>query len=156
MDGKKFTIKIIVLTLVLLNFILVHSYGQFTLKMKYRIPGPEVSKSTDDSVLLISPEFQMTGLVVKIDTSDSFTNTFIIAESDTIYLKTDDHSADTLSCVSSNLVVFKNKLSEFGFYPAAIDNEVEFFLINASPSKKVLRKMRRKKKRCRLFRARND
>lgn len=148
--------KLGILALFLANIIMVNSYGQYTMKMRYKIPGTEGTKSTNDSVLLISPKFQMTGLVIKIDTSDSFANTFIIAERDTINIKTDEHSVDTSSFISSNLIVFKNKLSEFGFYPASISKEVEFFLINASPSKKVLRKMRRKKKRCRLFRARND
>lgn len=124
--------------------------------MKYQVPTREGIKTTNSSLLLISPEFSMTGVVVKIDTSASFINSYIIAASDTIFLRANEHSTDTSSYISSNLIVFKNKLTEFRFYPSAIDKEVEFLFINASPSKKILRKTGRKKKRWRLFRTRND
>jgi len=135
-----------ILTILILNILPVNGYGQYTMTMKYQVPTREGIKTTNSSLLLISPEFSMTGVVIKIDTSASFTNSFIIAENDTIFLKANEHSTDTSSYLSSNLIVFKNKLSEFRFYPSAIDKEVEFLFINASPSKKVLRKAGRKKK----------
>ncbi len=144
------------IVLILVNSLIVTVFGQYTTRMKYRIPGNDAGKSASDSVLLISPEFQMTGMVIRIDTSDSFLKTFIIADNDTIYVKADEHASDTSSYLSSNLIVFKNKMSDFYFYPSAIKKEIEFFLIDASPSKKVLKKSGRKKKRCRLFRTRND
>jgi len=131
-------------------------FAQYVKRMEFKIPSGYETKSTNDSIFLISPEFPMTGVVVKIDTSASFINSYIIAASDTIFLRANEHSTDTSSYISSNLIVFKNKLTEFRFYPSAIDKEVEFLFINASPSKKILRKTGRKKKRWRLFRTRND
>jgi hypothetical protein len=131
-------------------------FGQFVKKMTLELPHINETKSTADSLFLISPEFNMTGLVVKIDSSGSFNNSYIIAENDTVYLMTDSHVTDTTGYLTSNLIVFKNKLTEFLFRPGNIRKEVEFAFINASPTKKDLRKERRKKKRCRLFRTRND
>ena len=148
--------KLVIPVLLLLNILPGNVYGQHTMRMKYRIPADDVIKSATDTVFLISPEFEMTGMVIRIDTSDNFLNAFIIEGNDTIYITADEHMEDTSSYFSSNLIVFKNKLSSFYFYPSSIDKEIEFFLIDASPSKKVLKKSGRKKKRCRLFRARND
>lgn len=140
------------LTICLLS---VKGFGQYVKKMTLEIPYPNEIKSTADSLFLISPEFPMTGLVVKADTSGSFVNSYIIADNDTIYLISDEHVMDTSGYITSNLVVFKHKLSEFHFCPGNIKKEVEFSFINASPAKRVLKKKGEKKK-CRLFRTRND
>lgn len=141
------------LTICLLS---VKGFGQYVKKMTLEITYVNEIKSTADSLYLISPEFMMTGLVVKIDTSGSFKDSYIIAENDTVYLMRDSHVADTTGLLTSNLIVFRNKLSEFYFWPGNIKKEVEFSFINASPTKKELRKERRKKKRCRLFGTRDD
>jgi hypothetical protein len=141
---------------IIVLFISAKGFGQYVKKMKLSLPHINEIKSTADSLFSISPEFFMTGLVVKIDTSGSFKGSYIIAENDTIYLMPDEHVKDTTGYLTSNLIVFKDKLSEFHFWPGNIKNEVEFSFINASPTKKDLRKERRKKKRCRLFGTRND
>jgi hypothetical protein len=142
--------------LLIILFLSGKGFGQYVKKMTLEIPYINEIKATSDSLFLISPEFPMTGFVVKIDTSDSFKDSYIIAENDTIYLMTDNHVMDTTGLLTSNLIVFRNKLSEFHFWPGNIKKETEFYFINASPTKKDLRKERRKKKRCRLFGARND
>ncbi len=120
--------------------------GQFVKKMLLEIPAADESKTTAGSLFFISPEFDMTGLVLKIDTSCSFRDSYIIAGNDTIFLMSDNHVSDTSGYITSNIIVFRNKLSEFYFRPGDIENEVEFFFINASPTKKDIRKERRKKK----------
>ncbi len=142
--------------LLIILFLSAKGFGQYVKKMTLEIPYINEIKATSDSLFLISPEFPMTGLVVKIDTSGSFKDSYIIAENDTVYLMTDNHVMDTTGLLTSNLIVFRNKLSEFHFWPGNIKKEAEFYFINASPTKKDLRKERRKKKRCRLFGARND
>jgi hypothetical protein len=142
--------------LAIVLIISARGFGQFVKKMTLELPNTNITKSAADSLLLVSPDFPMTGLVVKIDTSGSFKNSYIIAENDTFYLMSDNHVRDTTGYLTSNLIVFRNKLSEFLFRPGNIRKEVEFAFINASPTKKDLRKERRKKKRCRLFRTRND
>lgn len=148
--------RLIILGLLIICIAVSEVYCQYVKRMKFKIPSGYENKSTNDNLFLISPDFQMTGLVIRIDTSDSFDDSYVIAENDTIYIIEDEHLADTSSFLSSNLIVFKSKISEFRFYPRAIDKEIEFIFINASPSKKVLRKIRRKKKRCRLFRTLNN
>jgi len=132
------------LTIILL--LSVKGSGQYVKKMTLELPYIDEIKSTTDSLFLISPEFPMTGLVVKIDTSGSFKDSYIIAENDTVYLMSDNHVRDTTGYLTSNLIVFRNKLSEFHFWPGNIKKETEFSFINASPTKKDLRKERRKKK----------
>ena len=105
-------------------------YGQYVKSMKFKIPSGYGNKSAIDSIFLISPDFQMTGLIIRIDTSDSFYKSFVIAENDTIYIKADEHRTDTSSFFPSNLIVFKDKISEFRFYSHSIDKEIEFFFIN--------------------------
>ncbi|UCH14777.1 MAG: hypothetical protein JSV22_02150 [Bacteroidales bacterium] len=144
----------------LIGFLIIFLFStkglcQYVKKMTLEIPYTKEIKATADSLYLVSPEFTMTGLVVKIDTSGSFLNSYIIADNDTIYLNSDEHVTDTSGYKTSNLIVFKNKLSEFHFYPGNIKKEAEFSFINASPSKKVL-KGKGEKKKCRLFRTRND
>ena len=142
--------------LLIICLLSVKGSGQYVKKMTLAIPFINEIKSSADSIYLISPQFIMTGLVVKIDTSDSFKDSYIIAENDTVHLMADSHVTDTTGLLTSNLIVFRNKLSEFHFWPGNIRKEVEFYFINASPTKKELRKERRKKKRCRLFGTRND
>ncbi len=142
--------------LLLILFLSAEGFGQYVKKMTLEIPHINEIKSTHDSLYLISPQFNMTGLVVKIDTSGSFKDSYIIAENDTVYLMADSHVADTTGLLTSNLIVFRNKLSEFHFRPGNIKKQAEFYFINASPSKKDIKKERRKKKRCRLFGTRND
>jgi hypothetical protein len=132
--------------LLIMCFLALNGYGQYIKKMKLGIPSVNETKSTADTLILISPEFPMTALVVRIDTSGSFDNSYIVAENDTFMLIKEEHVKDTTGFLTGNLIVFKHKISEFLFYPGAIKKEAEFNCINASPSKKVLRKERRKKK----------
>jgi hypothetical protein len=135
--------------LILLTIILLLSArvsGQFVKKMLLEIPAIDESKTTAASLFFVSPEFQMTGLVVKIDTSCSFKDSYVIAGNDTVYLISDNHVSDTSGYLTSNLIVFRNKVSEFYFWPGNIEKEIEFFFINASPTKKDIRKESRKKK----------
>jgi hypothetical protein len=138
--------RIRVTGLLILCFLAVNGYGQYIRKLRLGMPVADEQKSASDTLLLISPDFVMTGLVVRIDTSGSFDNSFIIAENDTFRLTRGEHAADTAGYITGNLVVFKNKISEFLFFPGNIKNEAEFNFINASPTKKDLRKERRKKK----------
>jgi hypothetical protein len=148
--------KLGIIGFIIVLFLSAKGFGQYVKKMKLALPYINEIKSTADSLFLISPEFSMTGLVVKIDSSGSFKGSYIIAENDTIYLMSDEHVKDTTKYLTSNLIVFKDKLSEFHFWPGNIRKQVEFSFINASPTKKDLRKERRKKKRCRLFGTRDD
>ena len=141
---------------IIILFLSAKGIGQYVKKMTLELPYINEIKSTADSLYLISPQFTMTGLVVKIDTSGSFKDSYIIAENDTAFLMSDEHVTDTSGYITSNLIVFRNKLSEFHFWPGNIKKEVEFSFINASPTKKELRKEKREKKRCRLFGARDD
>lgn len=147
--------KLKLIGLLMMCLLSVKGFGQYVKNMTLEIPHVNEIKSTADSLFLLSPEFHMTGLVVKIDTSSSFVNSYIIADNDTIYLISDEHVMDTSGYITSNLIVFKHKLSEFHFCPGNIKKEVEFSFINASPAKRTLKKKDEKKK-CRLFRTRNN
>ena len=103
--------KLRITGLAIILLLSARGFGQFVKKMALELPYINETKSTTDSLYLISPEFSMTGLVVKIDTSGSFNNSYIIAENDTIYLMTDSHVTDTTGYITRNLIVFKNKLT---------------------------------------------
>lgn len=141
--------------LLMIYLLSIKGFGQYVEKMTLEIPSVDNIKSATDSIYLISPEFNMTGLVVKIDSGGRFDNSYIIADNDTIYLVSDEHVTDTSGYKTSNLIVFKHKLSEFHFYPGNIKNMAEFSFINAYPEKRVS-KRKGEKKKCRLFRTRND
>jgi hypothetical protein len=138
--------RIRITVMLILCFLAINSYGQYIRKLKLAMPGADELKSAADTLLPISPDFVMTGLVVRIDTSGSFDNSFIIAENDTFRLARGQDVQDTAGYITGNLIVFKNKVSGFLFFPGNIKKEAEFNFINASPTKKDLRKERRKKK----------
>ena len=138
--------RIHITIMLILCFLTANGYGQYIRKMRLDIPVADELKSAADSLLLISPDFEMTGLIVRIDTSGSFDNSFIIAENDTFRLARGEDVQDTAGFVTGNLIVFRNKISGFLFFPGNIKKEAEFNFINASPTKKDLRKERRKKK----------
>jgi hypothetical protein len=138
--------RIRVTGLLILCFLAVNGHGQFIRTMRLGLPVGDELKSAADTLFLISPDFVMTGLVVRIDTSGSFDNSFIIAANDTFRLARGEHEADTTGFITGNLIVFKDKISGFLFFPGNIKKEAEFNFINASPTKKDLRKERRKKK----------
>ncbi len=95
------------------------------------------AKSTIDSVYTIATGYPTTGIVLRIAGDDEFTNSFLVAENDTIRLAADDHSSSEAESIHSNLATFSLLIDAFCFYPGKIESEVSFYFIDSRlPEKK--------------------
>ena len=114
------------------------------------------NNTQNDTVLLINTGYPATGLVVSIPIHENFGGTYICTENDTIPLTADEHNELTEEYHYSNLITFKKVTDQFQFYPGDLDGTIRFSFIDARMPANTSTKKEVKKKRCRLFRARDD
>lgn len=116
----------------------------------------EKNISGDGKFLIIHTDYPTTGLVARIPFGNNFGGAFISVANDTFLLNSDEHMESEVEYQYSNLITFDEVTDQFQFYPGNLSGTIIFSFIDARMPDETSAKKEVKKKRCRLFRARND
>lgn len=105
------------------------------------------SLSTEERIFKIDPGFGITGLNCKIKPGNSFEGSFILAGNDTIVPHIDENRGTENGFVSSEIIIFREKISQLTLKAENIQDTIIFFYIDASMPEFIDNKIEVKKKK---------
>lgn len=89
------------------------------------------NKNSLNVLYRINTGYPTTGLVAKIPSGETFTDSYIIVQADTLYLTADPHEGGDEQWTYSNLITFAKPIDGFTFYPGNIGAPVWFSYIDS-------------------------
>ncbi|MBN1184431.1 MAG: N-acetylmuramoyl-L-alanine amidase [Bacteroidales bacterium] len=131
----------IVLVLTISQISFTQTYKRDTLKLSLL----KTYNKEEDSYM-INPGMDVTSLTCKIEEGKTFEGMYIIAAGDTIIPQSDIERGVENGLLSSELIVFRNKISTFQLHAGPDLDKIIFFYINASIQEKTTPEKEVKKK----------
>lgn len=86
----------------------------------------------------VSTGFEASAVVVEVGRSQDLTGAYILSGTDTLHLRKDEHATERPGVPKANLtnlIVFRDPVKKFDFYPSGLQGKVVFNLLNAGSFK---------------------